>query len=75
MEELGAGYRPWSHKESGTTEQLLHFTSDVNVFAHILQIVNFMHTVENLGLALRCVFSTIIILELKTPIFICFCGF
>ena len=26
MVELGAGYYPWDHKESGTTEQL-HFTS------------------------------------------------
>ena len=25
MEELGAGYCPWDHKESGTTEQL-HFS-------------------------------------------------
>ena len=25
-EELGAGYYPWGHKESGMTEQL-HFTS------------------------------------------------
>ena len=25
MEELGAGYRPWGHKESGMTERL-HFT-------------------------------------------------
>ena len=24
--ELGAGYYPWGHKESGTTERL-HFTS------------------------------------------------
>ena len=34
-----------------------------------------MHAVENLGLALRCVFSTIIILGLRTPIFICLCEF
>ena len=26
MEELGAGYCPWGHKESGTTERL-HFLS------------------------------------------------
>ena len=26
-EELGAGYCPWDHKESGTTERL-HFVSD-----------------------------------------------
>ena len=26
MEELGAGYSPWGHKESGTTERL-HFLS------------------------------------------------
>ena len=26
MEELGAGYCPWGHKELGTTERL-HFTS------------------------------------------------
>ena len=29
IEELGAGYYPWGHKESGTTEQLhFHFPSN-----------------------------------------------
>ena len=27
-EELGAGYYPWGHKESGTTEQL-HFHNKI----------------------------------------------
>ena len=29
MEELGAGYYPWGHKESGTTERL-HFHFHIN---------------------------------------------
>ena len=32
MEELGASYYPWGHKESGTTEQLhFHFHCDYTV--------------------------------------------
>ena len=30
MEELGAGYYPWGHKESGTTERL-HFHCYLNL--------------------------------------------
>ena len=33
MEEPGAGYCPWGHKESDTTERL-HFTMRMNIFSH-----------------------------------------